>query len=73
MKRRNKKEDISRHLLLLQQQKKMTVGYGSDQDRLATALPSERSSIISRIVVVVDPNLVPYLDCRRRLHRCVIP
>lgn len=37
MKRRNKKEDISRHLLL--QQQKMTVGYGSDQDRLATALP----------------------------------
>ena len=26
---------------------------------------SERTSIISRIVV--DPNLVPYLDCRRRL------
>jgi hypothetical protein len=40
MKRRNKKEDVSRHLLLLLLlQQKMTVGYGSDQDRLATALP----------------------------------
>jgi hypothetical protein len=37
MKRRNKKEDVSRHL---QQQQQMTVGYGSDQDRLATALPT---------------------------------
>jgi hypothetical protein len=37
MKRRNKKENVSRHLLLLLQ---MTVGYGSDQDRLATALPT---------------------------------
>jgi hypothetical protein len=37
MKRRNKKENVSRHLLLQQQ---MTVGYGSDQDRLATALPT---------------------------------
>jgi hypothetical protein len=37
MKRRNKKENVSRHPLLLQQ---MTVGYGSDQDRLATALPT---------------------------------
>jgi hypothetical protein len=35
MKRRNKKEDVSRHL-----QQQMTVGYGSDQDRLATALPT---------------------------------
>jgi hypothetical protein len=42
MKRRNKKEDVSRHLLLQQQQQqqRMTVGYGSDQDRLATALPT---------------------------------
>jgi hypothetical protein len=39
MKRRNKKEDVSRHLQQQQQQQKMTVGYGSDQDRLATALP----------------------------------
>jgi hypothetical protein len=38
MKRRNKKEDVSRHLQ--QQQQQMTVGYGSDQDRLATALPT---------------------------------
>jgi hypothetical protein len=38
MKRRNKKEDVSRHLQ--QQQQMMTVGYGSDQDRLATALPT---------------------------------
>jgi hypothetical protein len=44
MKRRNKKEDVSRHLLQQQQQQqqqqRMTVGYGSDQDRLATALPT---------------------------------
>jgi len=41
MKRRNKKEDVSRHLLLQQQrQQRMTVGYCSDQDRLATALPT---------------------------------
>jgi hypothetical protein len=38
MKRRNKKEDVSRHLQ--QQQMMMTVGYGSDQDRLAIALPT---------------------------------
>jgi hypothetical protein len=38
MKRRNKKEDVSRHLL--QQQQQMTVDYGSNQDRLATALPT---------------------------------
>jgi hypothetical protein len=36
MKRRNKKEDGVRHL----QQQQMTVGYGSDQDRLAIALPT---------------------------------
>jgi hypothetical protein len=40
MKRRNKKEDVSRHLLLLLLLQMMTVGYGSDQDRLATALPT---------------------------------
>jgi hypothetical protein len=42
MKRRNKKEDVSRHLQQQQQQQQqmMTVGYGSDQDRLATALPT---------------------------------
>jgi hypothetical protein len=39
MKRRNKKEDVSRHLQQ-QQQMMMTVGYGSDQDRLAIALPT---------------------------------
>ncbi|HEY9407518.1 MAG TPA: hypothetical protein VIP53_08740 [Nitrososphaera sp.] len=38
MKRRNKKEDVSRHLQ--QQMMMMTVGYGSDQDRLAIALPT---------------------------------
>jgi hypothetical protein len=38
MKRRNEKEDVLRHLLL--QQQMMTVGYGSDQDRLAIALPT---------------------------------
>jgi hypothetical protein len=38
MKRRNKKEDVLRHL---QQQQQMTASYGSDQDRrLATALPT---------------------------------
>jgi hypothetical protein len=42
MKRRNKKEDVLRHLQQQQQQQQqqMTVGYSSDHDRLATALPT---------------------------------